>query len=70
MSVPSRNEPLKLDFSVTPAQALYEGVYSGLVYIGISSASGCEPQLDTGESASGDTNVFDNYPQGPLPGTS
>lgn len=60
------NEPLKLDFSVTPQQALYEGVYTGLVFIGISSAPGCEPQLDTGESAAGDTNVFDNYPQGPF----
>jgi hypothetical protein len=62
------NEPLKLDFSVTPQEVLYPGQYTGLVRLSVADSGGtaCTPTLGAGESASGDT---DNNPFNNLPGT-
>ncbi len=65
------NEPLKLDFSVTPRQVLYDGAYRGLVRLSIGESEtaddGCQPSLGSGESASGDSNgPFNNIPGEPV----
>jgi len=58
------NEPLKLDFSVTPRQPVFAGTYTGNVKLSVAvNRSICEPGLAKGESATGDsTGVFDNNP--------
>jgi len=65
------NEPLKLDFSVTPRQVLYDGDYRGLVRLTIGldegTESACEPTLGSGEHAGGDTDgPFNNLPGEPV----
>ena len=62
------NEPLKLDFSVTPRQVLYDGAYRGLVRLSVGEAEeGCEPSLGSGENAGGDSDgVFNNLPGEPV----
>ncbi len=71
------NEPLKLDFSVTPKQTVFdtavEGAYTGTVQIrALVNSAVCTPSLDHGEHTGGDNSaggVFDNNPSqgGPLP---
>lgn len=71
------NEPLKLDFSVTPKQTVFdtavEGAYTGTVQIRAQvNTAVCTPSLDHGEHTGGDNSaggVFDNNPSqgGPLP---
>jgi hypothetical protein len=57
------NEPLKLDFSITPRQTVFQGVYSGAVELEARVVPTiCTPSFDQGESTTGDTNVFDNNP--------
>jgi hypothetical protein len=57
------NEPLKLDFSVTPRQTVFSGLYEGAVQLeGRVRPAICSPSFDQGESTTGDPNVFDNNP--------
>lgn len=58
------NEPLKLDFSVTPRDILYPGEYAGVVRLVLSMDDACIPTL-AGENASGD---LDDDPFNNLPG--
>ncbi|MCC6238558.1 MAG: hypothetical protein IT299_13440 [Dehalococcoidia bacterium] len=63
------NEPLKLDFSLTPKQTVWAGVYSGAIEVQATrDTSVCTPSLDQGESPTGDPNVFDNNPSQGGPG--
>ncbi len=57
------NEPLKLDFSVTPRQTVFTGTYQGVVELGaVVAPAVCTPSFDQGEGTTGDPNVFDNNP--------
>jgi hypothetical protein len=51
------NEPLKVDFSLTPRDVLYSnpGVYIGLARIVITTSGACTPTLGDAEDATGDT---------------
>ena len=64
------NENLKLDFSVTPQEVLYPGIYSGLVRLTVTNSNvpaNCTPTLGNGESALGDANsVYNNLPGIPV----
>jgi hypothetical protein len=64
------NEPLKLDFSVTPEQTVWAGVYSGSLEIrAVPDQTVCTASLDSGENTTGDTNgVFNNNPSQGGPG--
>jgi hypothetical protein len=61
------NEPLKIDFSVTPREVLFPGQYHGLVRLTISNANGCTPTLAASEGSAGDdADPFNNLPGQPL----
>jgi hypothetical protein len=65
------NEPLKLDFSITPEQTVWAGSYSGALEIRAQpNQLVCTASLDQGEGAHepGDGNVFDNNPSQGGPG--
>lgn len=63
------NEPLKLDFSVTPAQSVFSGTYQGQILVTAArDPEICTASLDQGESPEGDPNVFDNNPSQGGPG--
>ncbi len=64
------NEPLKLDFSLTPRQTVWSGVYSGAIELKATrNPDVCTPSLDNGENTHGDeTGPFDNNPSQGGPG--
>lgn len=62
------NEPLKMDFSVTPRDVLYPGTYAGLVRMTITTVGACTPTIGDAENAGGDGDgdPFNNLPGSPV----
>lgn len=61
-------EPLRLDFSVTPGEAMAPGTYAGKMRVSVQDSPACVPGLGRGESATGDTdnNASNNVPGIPV----
>ena len=61
-------EPLRLDFSVTPGEAMAPGTYSGKMRVSVQESPACVAGLGRGEGATGDidNNASNNVPGIPV----